>query len=65
MPYLLTPEQHRQEAERLRRRRPDSRAAQLHELAAAMQERLRTGESIAWLPNAPSIVPVRDDLGCR
>ena len=38
--YSLTPAQHRAQARRLRQWRPDSRAAELHELAAKMKERL-------------------------
>ena len=48
--YLLTPEQHRRRARRLRQWPRYSRAAELHELAAAMQERL---------------AKARDTVGCH
>jgi hypothetical protein len=44
--YLMTPAQHRLRAEALRCANPQSRAAQLHDIAAAMQEK-------AAKPNAP------------
>jgi hypothetical protein len=62
--YLLTPEQHRQRAADLRKLNPQSRAAELHELAARLKERAKGG-SVVWLPIAPSITPARDDLGCQ
>jgi hypothetical protein len=37
--YLMTPSQHRVEAMRLRAANPNSRAAELHELAANTQDR--------------------------
>jgi hypothetical protein len=64
LPYLLTPSEHRVQAADLRKANPRSRAAELHELAARLKERAKGG-SVVWLPIAPSIVPLRDDLGCR
>jgi hypothetical protein len=60
--YLLTPSEHRAQARRLRRWwRRDRCAAELHELAAAMQEKLARDETAVVLSAAPSIEP-RDAL---
>jgi hypothetical protein len=60
--YLLTPEQHRRRARRLRQWRRN-RAAELHEMAAEMQEKLAKGRDTVgghWQPNAPSITPASE-----
>jgi hypothetical protein len=60
--YLLTPEQHRRRARRLRQWRR-IRAAELHEMAAEMQEKLAKGRDTVgghWQPNAPSITPASE-----
>jgi hypothetical protein len=65
--HLLTPEQHRRRARWLRQWRR-SRAAELHELAAEMQEKLARGRDTIvshWQPNAPSITPAPDNFGCQ
>ena len=61
--YLLSPQQHRRRARRLRQWPRYSHAAELHELAADMQERLakaRDNVGSYWQPNAPGITPLRD-----
>jgi hypothetical protein len=61
--YLLTPDQHRRRARRLRQWPQHSLAAELHELAANMQERLakaRDNVGSYWQPNVPAITPLRD-----
>ena len=65
--YLLTPEQHRRRARRLRQWPRYSRAAELHDLAAAMQERLaKTRDTVGchWQPTAPSITSMSDTTLC-
>jgi hypothetical protein len=63
--YLLTPAQHRQQAADLRKVNPQSRAAELHELAARLKENAAAGRVGCQWPAAPSITPARDDLGCQ
>ena len=61
--YLLTPSEHRAEARRLRRWwRRHRCAAEMHELAAAMQEKLARDESVVGLTAASSTAPSRDAL---
>jgi hypothetical protein len=61
--YWLSPQQHRRRARRLRQWPRYSHAAELHELAADMQERLakaRDNVGSYWQPNEPGITPLRD-----
>jgi hypothetical protein len=61
--YLLTPAEHRAEARRLRRWwRRDRCAAEMHELAAAMQEKLARDESVVGLAEASGCAPSHDAL---
>ena len=58
--YLLTPDQHRRRARRLRQWPQYSLAAELHELAADMQESLaKTRDTVGsyWQPKEQSTTP--------
>jgi hypothetical protein len=64
--YLLTPAQHRQQAADLRKLNPQSRAAELHELAARLKENAAAGRvGCQWLPASPSITPARYNVGSQ